>query len=36
VRAIAVTAQRLVEQRLSPEKDADRYVALAMQEEGWG
>jgi hypothetical protein len=36
VPAVAVAAQRLVEQRLSPEKDADRYVALAMQEEGWG
>ena len=36
VPAIAVAAQRLVEQQLSPEKDADRYVALAMQEEGWG
>ena len=36
VRAIAVAAQRLVEQRLLLEEDADRYVALAMQEEGWG
>ena len=36
VRAIAVTAQRLVEQRLLLEEDADHYVALAMQEEGWG
>jgi Alpha/beta hydrolase domain len=35
VRAIAVAAQRLVEQRLLLEEDADRYVALAMQEEGW-
>ena len=29
-RAIAVGAQRLVEQRLLLEEDADRYVALAM------
>jgi Alpha/beta hydrolase domain len=36
VRAIAVAAQRLVEQRLLLEEDADRYVALAMQKEGWG
>jgi hypothetical protein len=36
VRAIAVAAQRLVEQRLLREKAADRYVALAMQEEEWG
>jgi Alpha/beta hydrolase domain len=36
VRAIAVAAQRLVEQRLLLEEDADRYVALALQEEGWG
>jgi hypothetical protein len=36
VRTIAVAAQRLVEQRLLLEEDADRYVALAMQEEGWG
>jgi Alpha/beta hydrolase domain len=36
VRAIAVAAQRLVEQRLLLEEDADRYVALAMREEGWG
>lgn len=32
VRAIALAAQRLVEQRLLLEEDADRYVALAMQE----
>jgi hypothetical protein len=32
VRAIARAAQRLVEQRLLLEEDADRYVALAMQE----
>jgi hypothetical protein len=32
VRAIAIAAQRLVEQRLLLEEDADRYVALAMQE----
>jgi hypothetical protein len=32
VRAIAMAAQRLVEQRLLLEEDADRYVALAMQE----
>jgi hypothetical protein len=36
VRAIAVAAQRLVEQRLLLEEDADRYVALAMQEDNWG
>jgi hypothetical protein len=32
VRAIAMAAQRLVEQRLLLEEDADRYVALAMRE----
>jgi Alpha/beta hydrolase domain len=32
VRAIAVAAQRLVEQRLLLEEDADRYVALAIRE----
>jgi hypothetical protein len=32
VRAIAMAAQRLVEQRLLLEEDADRYVAVAMQE----
>jgi hypothetical protein len=32
VRTIALAAQRLVEQRLLLEEDADRYVALAMQE----
>jgi hypothetical protein len=32
VRAVAQAAQRLVEQRLLLEEDADRYVALAMQE----
>jgi len=32
VRAIAMAAQRLVEQRLLLEEDADRYVALAISE----
>jgi hypothetical protein len=32
VRAIAIAAQRLVDQRLLLEEDADRYVALAMRE----
>jgi len=32
VRLIAMAAQRLVEQRLLLEEDADRYVALAMLE----
>lgn len=32
VRAIAMAAQRLVEQRLLLEEDADRYVALAICE----
>jgi hypothetical protein len=32
VRAIAMAAQRLVEQQLLLEEDADRYVALAMRE----
>jgi hypothetical protein len=36
VRAIAMSAQRLVEQRLLLEEDADRYVALAMREDAWG
>ena len=36
VRAFAAAAQRLVKQRLSLEEDADRYVALAVPEEGWG
>jgi Alpha/beta hydrolase domain len=35
VRAIAMAAQRLVERRLLLEEDADRYVALAMQEAIW-
>jgi hypothetical protein len=34
VRAIATAAQRLVEQRLLLEEDADRYVAQAMRETG--
>lgn len=34
VRAIAMAAQRLVEQRLLLEEDADRYVAQAMRETG--
>jgi hypothetical protein len=36
VRAIAAAAQRLVEQRLLLEEDADRYVALAMREAASG
>jgi Alpha/beta hydrolase domain len=32
VRAIAIAAQRLVEQRLLLEEDADRYVALAISD----
>jgi hypothetical protein len=32
VRLIALAAQRLVEQRLLLEEDADRYVELAMQQ----
>jgi hypothetical protein len=35
-RAIVVAAQRLIEHRLLLEEDADRSVALAMQEAGWG
>jgi Alpha/beta hydrolase domain len=35
VRAIAMAAQRLVDRRLLLEEDADRYVALAMQEGAW-
>lgn len=34
VRAVAMAAQRLVEQRLLLEEDADRYVAQAMRETG--
>jgi hypothetical protein len=34
VRAIATAAQRLVEQQLLLEEDADRYVAQAMRETG--
>jgi hypothetical protein len=34
VRAIATAAQRLVEQRLLLEEDADRYVAQEMRETG--
>jgi hypothetical protein len=30
-----MVAQQLVEQRLLLEEDADRYVALAMQEAIW-
>jgi hypothetical protein len=33
VRLIALSAQRMVEQRLLLEEDADRYVALAMEQE---
>ena len=36
VRAIASAAQRLVEQRLLLEEDADRYVELAMNEQAFG
>jgi hypothetical protein len=36
VRAIALAAQRLVEQRLLLEEDAERYVALAMREAASG
>jgi Alpha/beta hydrolase domain len=35
VRAIAIAAQRLVEQRLLLEEDADRYVALAINEKAF-
>ena len=36
VRAIASAAQRMVEQRLLLEEDADRYVELAMSERAFG
>ncbi len=35
IRLIAMAAQRLVEQRLLLEEDADRYVALAMREKAF-
>ena len=36
VRAVALAAQRLVQQRLLLEEDADRYVELAMKEDLFG